>query len=224
MKKSIWIIAAVLAGVLLAACGSGGDANDEQLPQATPTELVVEEADARTFQIVADESEARFLINEVLLGQDKTVIGINHDISGAFAVNFDQPDNLVVGTIEVDAASFVTDDDRRNGAIRRFILEASQAGNETITFVVEEVEGAPETAQVGVTYPVTLNGQLTVHGVTQPVAFEGEVTIVNQDRIEGLLTTSVFYNDFDISIPSVSFVAEVSETVILEFDFVAVAE
>jgi polyisoprenoid-binding protein YceI len=224
MKKTKWMIAALIAGVLLAACGSGGDTSGEQLLGPTPTEFVVEEENARTFQIVADESEARFLIDEVLLGQDKTVIGINHGISGAFAVNFDQPESLVVGTIEVDAAGFVTDDDRRNNAIRRFILEASQEGNQTITYSVEAVDGAPDTAEIGVTYPVTVSGQLTVHGVTQPVEFSGEVTVVSQDRIEGLLTTTVLYTDYDIGIPSVSFVAEVSETVILEFDFVAEAQ
>jgi polyisoprenoid-binding protein YceI len=89
---------------------------------------------------------------------------------------------------------------------------------------VEAVDGAPDTAEIGVTYPVTVSGQLTVHGVTQPVEFSGEVTVVSQDRIEGLLTTTVLYTDYDIGIPSVSFVAEVSETVILEFDFVAEAQ
>lgn len=224
MNTKQWIIAALLAGVLLAACGSGGGTTGDEAPRPTATEFVVEDENARTYQIVAEESEARFLIDEILLGRDNTVIGINHGISGAFAVDFDQPESLVVGAIEVDAAGFVTDDDRRNGAIRRFILEASQEGNQTITFVVEEVEGAPETAQIGVTYPVTISGRLTVHGVTQAVEFSGEVRIISEDRIEGLLTTTVLHSEYDISIPSVSSVAEVSETVILEFDFVAEAQ
>lgn len=222
MKIRQWMMVGILSGLLLAACG-GSDATPDQ-PVATATELVVEEENARNFQIAADESEARFLIDEVLLGQDNTVVGISHSISGAFAVNFEQPDNLVVGTIEVDAASFVTDDDRRNGAIRRFILEASQQGNETLAFVVDEISGAPDTAEIGVTYPVTVSGQLTVHGVTQPVEFTGEVTVMGEDRIEGLLTTTVQHADYDMNIPSVSFVAEVSETVTLEFDFVAEAQ
>jgi polyisoprenoid-binding protein YceI len=224
LKTHKLMTAALLASILLAGCGGGGDTTAQDQPQPTATEFVVEQEDALTFQIIADESEARFLIDEVLLGQDNTVVGVNHGISGAFAVNFEQPGSLVVGTIEVDASSFVTDDDRRNGAIRRFILEAGQQGNETVTFDVDEVSGAPETAEIGMTYPVTVSGQLTVHGITQPVEFTGEVTIVSEDRIEGSLTTTVQHADYDMTIPSVSFVAEVSETVILEFDFVAVAE
>lgn len=224
MKVKYWMFAALLASMTLAACGAAGDSTESELPQPTATAFVVEEEGARSFQIVPDESEARFLIDEVLLGQDKTVIAINHGISGTFAVNFEEPGGLVVGTIEVDAAGFVTDDDRRDGAIRRFILEAGQEGNQTITFVVDAVNGTPETAEISVTYPVTVTGQLTVHGVTQPAEFNGEVTVVSEDRIEGFLTTTVLYADFDISIPSVSFVASVSETVILEFDFVAEAQ
>ena len=39
-------------------------------------------ADKQALQIVAAESEARFVIDEVLAGSPKTVVGATHEISG----------------------------------------------------------------------------------------------------------------------------------------------
>ena len=114
------ITLALLAALLLAACGSPDAAppdtetvpvaadtataqpestdtpvpEPESAPSATPppqeeAKAESEEAPAlsKTFVIVAEESEARFIIDEELFGQPQTVVGITNALSGDLTVD-----------------------------------------------------------------------------------------------------------------------------------------
>ena len=48
--------------------------------------------------------------------------------------------------------------------------------------------------------------------------------MIAEDRVEGLATATLFRSDFDLTIPSIPRVAGVDEEVILEIEFVAVAD
>jgi len=175
---------------------------------------------AGAFQIDPAASEARFLIDEILNGSPNTVIGATQEISGELQVNPDDPSVSVVGPISIDAGSLVTDNGFRNGAIRRFIL---QSGNfPVIAFASTSVEGLPAPVSAGETYTFTLTGDLTIRDITHPVTFQVTITVESNDRLSGSASATIQRSDFELTIPSVPQVAEVSSDVILEIDFTAV--
>ncbi len=52
------------------------------------------------------------------------------------------------------------------------------------------------------TYPVTISGDLTIHGVTKPVTAKGTFTVAN-GVVTGKSEFNILLSDFNISIPSV---------------------
>ena len=177
-------------------------------------------ASAVVASIVADESEARFVIDEVLNNAPKTVIGTTKQIAGELAVDPGDPTKSRVGTIQVNARDLTTDSDFRNRAIKNQILQTDQY--ELITFEPTELTGLPTSGAVGQTYTFQMNGNLTIKDVTKPVTFDVTVTPESETRLTGTATATIKYADWGITIPQVRQVASVSDDVRLELDFVAV--
>ena len=210
---------------------ASNDAAQSQAAPPTPTEAAAEAAEAEadtadtaadgatTFQIVPESSEARFIIDEVLRGQPTTVVGVTSDLSGDIQVDPANPAQTQIGTIEINADSFVTDSDRRNGAIDRFILQTAQ--HPLITFEPTAIEGLPESVGVGEGFEFQVTGDLKIRDVVQPVTFDVSVTANSENEISGLGSTTIQRGDYSLTIPSVPFVADVSEAVALEIEFVA---
>lgn len=203
---------------------------DTPQPEAEPTataqpqqEAESESADmpavGQTFTIVAEESEARFIIEEELLGQPKTVIGATNAISGELMVDAANPAASAIGPIQIDAGTFVTDDNRRNGAIRRFILQTNQY--QFITFNTTELIGLPEAVAVGDEVVFEINGDLTVRDITNPALFVITLQVVSESELRGSAATIVARENFNLTIPQVPSVANVGTELIVEFDFVA---
>lgn len=206
---------------------------DTPQPEAEPTataqpqqEAESESADmpavGQTFTIVAEESEARFIIEEELLGQPKTVIGATNAISGELMVDAANPAASAIGPIQIDAGTFVTDDNRRNGAIRRFILQTNQY--QFITFNTTELIGLPEAVAVGDEVVFEINGDLTVRDITNPALFVITLQVVSESELRGSAATIVAREDYNLTIPQVPSVANVGTELIVEFDFVARAQ
>lgn len=172
-----------------------------------------------TFTILPDQSQARFYIDEVLRGDPITVVGTSSALSGEITVD---PVNLAatqVGAITIDAGSFVTDSDRRNGAIRRFVLSASSYP--TITFLPTSIQNLPDSAAPGDVLEFQVVGDLTLKDQTRSETFDVSVSIDSETQISGLASTTITHADYDIFIPSVPFVANVGDQLKLEFEFVA---
>lgn len=212
-------------------------------PQAEPTNTPVAETDpaptvtpkeetdraeasastaAQTFVIVGEESEARFIIDELLFGAPKTVIGTTSELSGELTVNAANPSASEIGPIQVDANTFITDNDRRNGAIRRFILQTSRY--KFITFTPTAISGMPDAVSIGDEVSFDVSGNLTIRDITNPVSFTVTLQIVSESELQGIATTVIAREAYALTIPQVPSVANVSEEVIVEFDFVARAE
>lgn len=183
-----------------------------------------ESAALTEYALVGEESMASFELGEILAGRPNQVVGTTRDVEGEFRLDFTQPAATEFGAITIDANTLITDDDRRNGAIRRFILETGREGNESIVFQPLSADGLPASVEVGATYPLSLSGELTIHGVSSPATFEGEVAVASADRIEGSFETTVRWSDYGLSIPQVPSVADVDEEVKLSLDFVAIAQ
>ena len=81
-----------------------------------------------------------------------------------------------------------------------------------------------DSVSVGQSFDFQITGDLTVHGITQPATFAMTVTPTSQTELAGAGATTVNRADYDLNIPSVPNVANVSEEVILEIEFVAAVE
>ncbi len=180
-------------------------------------------AGAITFQITPGAAEARFLIDEVLMGQDKTVVGVTQQVSGDITVDPADPSGAQIGEIRIDARDLTTDDDRRTNQLRRNILKSGQDQYQYITFRPTSITGMPAAVAVGETFTFQVTGDLTIIDTTLPVTFDMTVTPVSTNSLQGSGVATVRYADFGISIPSVPFVAGVQDDVRLEIDFTAAA-
>jgi polyisoprenoid-binding protein YceI len=185
--------------------------------------LLVAVSQAQTTYTLSEGSQARFYINEVLFGSDKTVEGITPDVAGEIQFDMASPSTATVGTITINARTLTTDDNRRNGQIQNRILQSAEDQYQYITFEPTSITGLPETVAVGDTFNVQMTGNLTIRGVTLEKTFDVAVTVASESQLAGLGTTTITHQEFDLSIPSVPIVASVEDDVRLEIEFNAVA-
>ena len=176
-------------------------------------------ATTATFKIDSSQSSARFTLNETLMGSPKTVIGTSTKVSGDITVSFDNPASSQIGVIQIDASNFATDSGMRDRAIHNFILQTSQF--QFITFEPTGVAELPAQAAVGDTLSFKVTGNLKIRDVVQPVTFDTTVTAKSDAELAGLAKTTVTRSAFGLTIPKVPSVADVTEEVALELEFVA---
>lgn len=134
-------------------------------------------------------------------------------------------DNLaetIVAPIEIDAASFRTDDPNRDRAINKWLL-VSRA-YPVIRFTPTAVNNLSSTAEIGTPITFEIEGDLLLTTYTQPVTFSVTATAVDEGRIEGTAVGSILRDDFKLRIPSAPGVADVGQTIALTFDFVALSD
>lgn len=194
-----------------------GDTGDTAEPTASDAEPAAGEP--LLFEIVPAESQARFLIDEVLQGDPITVVGNTDQVAGQIAIDPNDPTASQVGTIQVNARTITTDNEFRNRAIKNVILQTD--AHEFVTFVPTNISGLPESGSVGESYTLQITGDLTVAGTTNPITFDATVTPVSEERIEGNASASLLYTDFNLFIPDSPSVDTVADEVRLELDFVA---
>jgi polyisoprenoid-binding protein YceI len=175
----------------------------------------------QVFEILSTESQARFLIDEVLQGSPITVVGTTDQVAGQIAINAADPQSTRLGTIQINARTLATDNDFRNRAIKNAILRTNDF--EFVTFTPTGISGLPASVTVGTPFTFQVSGDLTITDVTKPVTFEVTVTPTADNRIEGLATTSVLYRDFNLTIPDSPAVDTIADEVKLELEFVAQA-
>lgn len=250
MRRSLigWVVVAILAvgGGVLAyvvffAGGSGvpstnlttPDVVTTTMPEATTTSNAdpssTSSADAAdggiSFLIDSTQTTASFEIGEVLRGEPATVVGTTDQVAGQVVVETGDLGTAQFSDIVINARTFHTDSEQRDRTIRGpVILDSGSDEHELITFSPNSVEGLEGiSAAPGESYEFTLIGDLTVKGTTNPVTFAVTVEMIDESTIHGSATAEVLRSDFDIDIPSVPFVADVTDEVILNLEFVATA-
>lgn len=187
-------------------------------------EAAADTAGPMTLRFVTSGTEARFLIDEVLMGQDKTVVGVTSLVEGEMTVDPSDAASVQVGEIRIDARDLTTDDDRRTNRLRNDILKSSQDAYRYITFRPTSVDGLPASAAPGDAFTFQVTGDLTIIDTTRPVTFDMTVTAVDGSTVQGSGSAVIRYADFGINIPRVPMVASVEDEVTLEIDFTAQAD
>jgi len=225
-----WFPAMVVA-LMLGACGPPPAALPT--PQPTPTTAAVSTVDPISsataeatatsrplvFHLIPEETEARFIIDEVLRGNPNTVVGATRDVAGEIHVDPSVPGQAVVSPIRIQVGRLATDNGFRDRAIRTFILQTSDFPE--VVFAPTSLEGLPAEAVLGEPFTFTLTGDLTIRRVTRPVTFTVTVTPESNERLTGTASARISRSDYELTIPTVRNVADVSEEVILELDFTA---
>jgi polyisoprenoid-binding protein YceI len=192
-------------------------ATEEPTPQ-----LAIAPAGFIVAELVQAETEARFLIDEILNGSPFKVVGVTNQVAAQILIDPNNPANVQLGPVTVNARTFVTDSGNRNRAIQNEILDTAEF--EFVTFTPKTFIGLPATGAVGDTFSFQILGDLTVRNVTQEVTFDLTVTIESDQRLSGFARTMVSREQFDLGVIRLPFsVAEVSDPFTLELDFVAEA-
>ena len=179
------------------------------------------ESGQQLYRVTPEESEVRYIIDEIKRGQPTTVVGTTNQIAGDILIDSNDPSASKVGTIRINVRTLRTDEERRDRATRSRILQSAQTEYEFVEFSPTDIGGLPATLELGVPISLEINGQLTVRDITHPVSFKTTVTLVSTQRLEGHAVTTIRRSDYDLVIPSVPFIADVSDDVRLEIDFVA---
>ncbi|HEU0080885.1 MAG TPA: YceI family protein [Candidatus Paceibacterota bacterium] len=213
------IIMALLAVALVA----GAALHYATRPAAAPTkdiqsvaDTIAVQATSSVYRISQSASQARFEVSELLYGKPKLVVGTTTQIAGDIAV---EGGKIVIGAIKLNARTLVTDSEKRNGAINHLILKTDDAANEFISFAPRSSDLAGPVA-LGKPLALSVSGDLTIAGVTKPATFTATMT-VTADRIMGTASTTVKRADYGLKIPSLSFVADVGESVSVVANIVA---
>lgn len=226
---------ALITGLLLAACAAPAPAEAptaaapvEEPAQAAaeaPTEAPSDSAaeapagTAAIFVIDPAQSEARFIIDEILRGQPTTVVGITSQVSGSVTADFADPSSASISPVVIQAADLTTDNSNRNRAINQFILRTGQFPE--ITFTPTSISGLPDSVAPGDSFEVQISGILSIVGIDQEISFSGTITASSATEISGSFATEVDRTLWGLEIPSVPSVAGVEEVLKVEFDFVA---
>lgn len=169
--------------------------------------------------VLSEGTEARFLIFEELRGEPFTVVAATADVVGRVRVDPAELSASQMGEILINARTFVTDSSNRDRAIRGPILGAEQY--EFISFRPTAIIGLSGAAEPGGEWSFTVEGDLTVREVTRPVAFGVTARWDGDGLVEGEASAAVLRSDFGLSVPSVPFVANVADDIVLELDFIA---
>lgn len=198
--------------------GSGEPTREVEAVQVEPAE-----PESVAYDVVIDESEARFLIDEVLRGQPNTVVGTTNQIDGSIAIRY-EPGAVEIGEFVINVRSIRTDDEVRDRTIRTLILESNRDEFEFATFRPTQVAGVPGVITVGDTLDLRVTGDLTVRDVTTTTTFAMSINVRSTDEIAGSATSTITWEELDITIPYVggnSIVASVADSLDLEMEFVA---
>ncbi len=187
------------------------------------TAVAVDSAGGVLFNIVQDKSTVTFILHEVLRGTPTEVVGTTNQVAAQLYVNFDNPAQSKIGTIRVDVRTLKTPEEFRDRAIRGQILQSSQDQFEYSDFTPTSLEGLPATITIGQPFTFKILGDLKVRDISQPVTFDATVTPTSKTEITGSASTSVTRTQYQLAIPSVPFVADVTDEVTLKIDFVAQA-
>lgn len=207
------------------------DAVDEQEPAIGTIQYGVTSGES-------GDSRAQFLIREVIFGRENLVEGTTRQLDGSFLIDYDDH-SVRVGQFEINVRDIRTrsldvdmsqerwSDGERDVVIRAQILQSGRDEFEFSTFNPTGVSGVPESFEIGDTLNIVLTGDLTIRGVTSSVDFDMELVLESEDMISGTASTTVLWEDFNITIPYVggnSDINSVDDSVELRLEFTAIQE
>jgi polyisoprenoid-binding protein YceI len=216
---------AAFAALTVSAC-SGGEQNLAFASSSTVRNAVaVQNSTSAASQnaalrlvLASTGNAARYRVRERLMGHDfdNDAIGETKNLTGA--ISFDSNGKVIrdASKFTVDAGSFVSDKDRRDGFVRGRLLEADQYP--TVVLVPTAVRGVTLPLPATGTRPIEMTGDLTVRGVTRPTTWNGTVQF-KDGAVSGSAVTAFTFDDIQMEQPRVPVLLSVADTIRLEITF-----
>jgi polyisoprenoid-binding protein YceI len=150
--------------------------------------------------IVGPDSFSGYRVDEVLSGNDVTVVGRTEDVTGELTVD---SLSLTAATITVDVASIATDEGARDEYFRDTAMQADEFPTATFT-LTEPV--TLEASVAGVAQTLEAAGELTMHGVTQPVTVDLQAALTETGgQVVGSIP--ITFSDYEVTAPDLGFVS-----------------
>jgi polyisoprenoid-binding protein YceI len=218
-------VVAAFAALATSAC-SGGEQNIAYASSSTARNEVAVQAStpaavqkgALRFALAPTGNEARYRVRERLMGHDfdNDAIGETKNMTGAIA--FDSNGKVIreASKFTLDAGSFVSDKDRRDGFVRGRLLEADRYP--TILLVPTEVRGVSLPLPKSGSLPIEMTADLIVRGVSRPTIWKGTAQF-EPGRIVGSAGTAFTFADIQLEQPRVPVLLSVADTIKLEINF-----
>ncbi|MBT8398825.1 MAG: YceI family protein [Gemmatimonadetes bacterium] len=163
-------------------------------------------------------AQARYRVREQLAGFDfpNDAVGTTTEVSGTIVMAPDGRIQAEGSEIRVDLASLATDNQRRDGYVRRRTLEVEEYPEAIL--VPRRVVGLEGPLPESGSRTFQLEADLTLHGHTNTLTWDVMATFA-PDTITGLATTAFTFDTFQIAVPSVARVLSVADNIRLELEF-----
>jgi polyisoprenoid-binding protein YceI len=214
----------LIGAAAMTACSSGETntayADSAPVKKATEVQASTTPQPGEALRLVLSPTgtAARYRVRERLVGQDlpNDAVGETKTLSGA--ISFDSSGKVIrqASKFVVDAGTFVSDKNRRDGFVRGRLLESDSYPE--VVLVPTAVSGISLPLPSSGTKPFEMTGDLTVRGVTRPTSWKG--TAQFQDgRVTGSAATAFTFDDIQMEQPRVPVLLSVADTIRLEIDF-----
>jgi polyisoprenoid-binding protein YceI len=216
---------------VLAACGGGNSTTSSSTtsdskstvssaatstPAASGTACVAPTGNASAYNLVANQSEASYKVQEQFLNRNlpNDAIGTTKNVQGSFLLTSGSQPVITQLKMTADLRTLTSDQQRRDNSIRDRWLESNTYPN--ATFVAKDVQVPSGQGQV--TFNMT--GNMTIHGVTRQETFKvtGKLT---GDTITGTATTNILMKNYGFSAPDIAGILTVKDGVTVTFNFTA---
>jgi len=171
---------------------------------ATPSTASTPAPSNAAFHFVIDstQSSAKYVVTEKLarLPVESDAVGTTSDVTGDI---FLTPSGLAPGSkssFKVDLRTLKTDESLRDRFVRDNTLQTSQFP--FAEYEITSITGLPANYSENTEVPVTITGNMTIHGVTKPMTFTSKARRAGTD-LTGIADVDFKMSDFGIAPPSV---------------------
>ena len=167
---------------------------------------------------IVDGTTARYKVREQFVGINfpSDAVGTTEGVTGSIVLNPDGSIDAERSKITVDLRTLQSDQRMRDGYIQGRTLQTEEHPH--LVFVPKRAEGLtaplPTNGQAG----FQLIGDMTLRGVTKEVTWNVVATFGN-DQVAGRATTSLTFEQFEMTKPSIGRLMSVDDKIDLEIEF-----
>jgi polyisoprenoid-binding protein YceI len=218
----------VIGALLVAACGP--DVEGDLAIRVPDTAGVIESLNPEPFsgalaagaavrlEVAPTGNEVRYRVREQLVNLElpNDAIGKTNAVTGS--ITLDSAGKVIPdgSRIVVEVAGLTSDKDRRDGYVRRRLLQTDSFP--TVVLAPKEIRGLTYPLPASGSRTYDLVGDLTLKGVTRPTTWKVTANF-GRDTVTGSAATRFTFKDFDLTQPRVPVVLSVADTIGLEYDF-----